>query len=265
MDDENDSLTIDTASPPPLTIPIIEQNDILLSSLSTNIPIISSEIDEKSVTFKDNETIEENSSSISNLDYDKIPSPLAQSHSPQQSISTILDTIITQIETDTYNQLNSLPIIEDDQMEVEDDDDDDDDNEEEEEEQEMSEKNSSNETAKTEKERSTTKISLSSSKRDFKPTTRTLRSHARGKLNLSTFLSGTNNNIRRVSNRRRALENKLLISASEKEKKRKSLSERSRKDKDTLITNDEIHTSSNSDDQTLDNTNGMNICNNQNT
>jgi hypothetical protein len=256
MDDENNNLTIDTSSPPssPLTIPIIEQNEKLFSSMSSNIPQTTSEIDEKVMTPE--ETFNENTSHVSNLDYDKISSPLSQSHSPQAHISTILDTIITQIEINNDNQLNSLPIIEDDQMEIEDDDDEDDDNDDDEEE---------TKSLKIEKEQSTTKSSSSSTiiKRDLKPTTRTLRSHARGKINFSTLLKSSsnannnNNNVRRVSNRRRALEKKILLATNEKERKRKSLSERTKKDKDNLTTNDDIQTSSNSDDQTIENPNGM--------
>jgi len=281
MDDDNNNnnLTIDTS---PLTIPIIEQNEKLLSSMSSSTPIISSEIDEKVVINKEYEqnieTIEENNSHIINLDHDKIQSPLFQSHSPQTIISTILEAVITQIELNNNdndndnNQLNSLPIIEDDQLEVEEDDDDDDDEndeneeqeeqeeqeeeEEEEEIQETPEKNSSNKSIKIEKERSTTKSSLSpSSKHDLKPTTRTLRSHARKKISLSALNQTLSNpsNIRRVSNRRRALEKK--IAANEKEKKRKSISERLKKDKDNMTPNDDNHTSSNSDDQINENPN----------
>jgi len=252
MDDEDTNLTIDTSS---LTIPIIEDNEKLLSSLSSNTPIILSEITEKVVINEENNpTIEENNSQVSNLDPDQIHSPLNQSHSPQTIFSTILDTIITQIESNNPS-LNCLPIIEDDQIEGEDDDDDDEENEDEDEEeeteeQENPEKSLSNKTIKIEKERSVNKSSLL--KGDLKPITRTLRSHARKKSNLST--SNSNNNIRRVSNRRRALENKLLLAANEKGKKRKVLFERSKKHKES--TNDEMHTSSNSDDQTTEPPNG---------
>jgi hypothetical protein len=185
---------------------------------------------------------------VTNLDPDEILSPLVQFHSPRTIISTILDHVLTQIESNENNsQLNSLPIIEDDQLDVEDDDDEDDDENEEEDEEE----NSSNKSIKIEKERSVTKIS--SIKGDSKPTTRTLRSHARKKIDLST--SNPNNNIRRVSNRRRALEKKLLLATHEKEKKRKLMPERVKKDKDNLAINDEMQTSSNSDDQTTEPTN----------
>jgi hypothetical protein len=262
MDDDDNSdnnLIIDTSS---LTLPIIEDNEKLFSSLSSNTPIISTiEIAEKVIINEENEN--NHSSQVSNLDPDQIHSPLNQSHSPQTTISTVIDTIITQIESNNL-PFNCLPIIEDDQMEGEDDDDDDDedednedDEEEETEEQEYSEKLPSNKIIKNEKEQTMNKSSLTT-KGDLKPITRTLRSHARKKSNLSTLnqtsSSNSNNNIRRVSNRRRALENKLLLAASEKNKKRRTLFERSKKDKES--TNDEIHTSSNSDDQTTEPTNG---------
>ncbi|CAF4173907.1 unnamed protein product [Rotaria sp. Silwood2] len=268
----NNNLTVDTSS---LTMPIIEQNEKLLSSMSSSIPITSSENDEKIVFHneheQDNDKIKinrnKNSSHMSNLEHGKKNSSLSQSHSPQTVITTLLDSVITQIETNNDQQLNSLPIIEDDQMEVDDDDDDDDENENDDDDDDIEQgtiqKNSSNKSIKVDKERSTTKTSSSSlstiisTKRDLKPTTRTLRSHARAKINLSTSMqnsSNTYNNVRRVSSRRRALEKKYLVS-NEKEQKRKSISERSKKDKDNTITNDDIHTSSYSDDQTTENTN----------
>lgn len=260
-DNDNDnSLIIDTSS---LTIPIIEENEKLFSSMSTNLPSnIPSEIDDKFMIKKDyeenNETIEDTNSRLSNLDYEKISSPPVQSHSPKTIISTILDTVITQIElndNNNNNKLNSLPIIEDDQLEVEEDDDDEEENEEEDEEEspENPEKSSSSSTKsnKIEKERIIIKSSIL--KPDLKPTTRTLRSHARKKINLSTLnqtlANSTNNNNRRVSNRRRALENKILLATNEKEKKRKSISERLKKDKDNIPLNEDNQTSSNSDDQ----------------
>ncbi|CAF1078223.1 unnamed protein product [Adineta steineri] len=280
MNDDNNNLTIDSSSPSSLTIPIVEQNEKLLSSMSTNIPITSSEINDKAVTPppEDNEENVNNNNSYKpsfDDDNDKLSPLTPQSQSTQTIISTILDDIIAQIELNNNNnnddndnnndnndnnELNSLPVIEDDQMDVDDDEDDDDDNEEgegeEEEEHEYTEKNSSIKLHKTEKERSTTRTH--SSKTDLKPTTRTLRSHARGKRTSSTLIqtsSTTNNNVRRVSSRRRALDKKILLAANEKEKKRRSISERSKKDKDNPTTNDDNHTSSNSDDQTLESTN----------
>jgi hypothetical protein len=266
MDDNNNSTLDTSSSSSSLTIPIIEQNEKLLS---LNIPITTSDIDEKVITHieeHENEAIEENlpttntqehSSHITNLANDEQFSSICQSHSPQTTISTILDTIITKIELNNDNQLDVLPIIEDEQMDVDDDDDELDDDEEEEEQE-----NSSNKSLKIEKEQSTNKIpSLISSKRDLKPTTRTLRSHARGKISLSTsnqISSNINNNVRRVSNRGRVIEKKLLMTLNEKDKKRKTMPERLKKDKDNTTVNDDIHTSSNSDDQTIENTNGMN-------
>jgi hypothetical protein len=242
-DDNNNHLIIETSSS--LTIPIIEENEKLLS---LNSPIISLENDEKVMINKEQEENHE-TIDVPNLDPDEILSPLVQFHSPRTIISTILDHVLTQIESNENNsQLNSLPIIEDDQLDVEDDDDEDDDENEEEDEEDNSDKNSSNKSIKIEKERSVTKIS--SIKGDSKPTTRTLRSHARKKIDLST--SNPNNNIRRVSNRRRALEKKLLLATHEKEKKRKLMPERVKKDKDNLPITDEIQTSSNSDDQTTE-------------
>ncbi|CAF2044051.1 unnamed protein product [Rotaria magnacalcarata] len=250
---DNNNLTVDTSS-----MPIIEHSKKLLSSMSSSIPVTSSENTEKSQNIKEHENEDEilklnrhrNSSHISNLEQAKrIPSSLSQSQSPQSIISTLLDKVITEIETTNDQQLNSLPIIEDDQMEV--DDDDDDDNDENEDDDDDDKERS---TAKT----SSSSSSSSSSKRDLKPTTRTLRSHARAKVNSLTLIqssSNTYNNVRRVSSRRRALEKKSLLSANENEKKRKSLSERSKKDKDNTATNDDIHTSSYSDDQTTENTN----------
>jgi hypothetical protein len=211
------------------------------------------ENDEKVMITKEQEENHE-TIDVTNLDPDEILSPLVQFHSPRTIISTILDHVLTQIESNENNsQLNSLPIIEDDQLDVEDDDDEDDDENEEEDEEE----NSSNKSIKIEKERSVTKIS--SIKGDSKPTTRTLRSHARKKIDLST--SNPNNNIRRVSNRRRALEKKLLLATHEKEKKRKLMPERVKKDKDNLAINDEMQTSSNSDDQTTEPTNMEKVSN----
>lgn len=265
MDDEDtndNSLTIDTSA---LTIPIIEENDKLFCSLSSNTPIVSSEMTEK-VTIdqtleETHETAEEDAPQVSNLEPEQIHSPLVQSQSPRTISSIVLNSIISQIESES-SQLHSLPIVEDDQMEAEDDDEEDDENEDDEEETEEPEnpeKLSASKTMKPDKEPSSTKTSLS--KGDFKPTTRTLRSHARKKSNLSasnqtsSSSSNSNTSTRRVSNRRQALENKLLLSAHEKERKRRPLSERLRKEKES--TNDEIHTSSNSDDQTTEPNNGI--------
>ena len=66
---------------------------------------------------------------------------------------------------------------------------------------------------------------------DSKATTRTLRSHARGKLNL-LISNQTSNNNRRLSNRRRALQKNICLDINEKSQR---------------------ETSSNSDDQTTDN------------
>ena len=74
------------------------------------------------------ERIEPENSHVSNFDSDSILSPSIQSHSPQTIISTILNTLLTEIESNDNNpslQVNSLPIIEDDQMEGEEDDEDD--------------------------------------------------------------------------------------------------------------------------------------------
>ncbi len=238
--------------------------------MSFNTPLISTETDEKIVDHQDpepnDERIEETNSYRTDLDQDSIDPSLPQSHSPQTIISTILDTVITEIESNKTAPLNSLPIIEDDQIENDEDEEDEEENDEEEEEedaeeQENSDKPSANKSSTIEKDRSTSKSSPL--KLDLKPTTRTLRSHARKKFNLSSSnsmsSSNSNNNIRRVSNRRRALENKLLLAANEKEKKRRSISERSKKEKDNVPTNEEIQTSSNSDDQTMETTNGINF------
>jgi hypothetical protein len=73
---------------------------------------------------------------------------------------------------------------------------------------------------------------------DSKQTTRTLRSHARGKL-ITNF-----NDNRRVSNRRRIFEKKFSFDINEKPQRKKTISERS---------NNNNETSSNSDDQTIEN------------
>ena len=254
MDDEdtNDNcLTIDTS----LKIPTIEANDKLLSSLSSNIPVQTATIDADEQE-EDHQVHEETSSSQISLP----ESEPIQSQSPQTVSSIILETIINQIESDN-SQLNSLAIIEDDQNEPEDEDEDEEENEEDEEEteeQDSAEKSSANESNKIEKERS--KMGSTLAKGDFKTPTRTLRSHARKKINLAVFnpvsSNANNNNTRRVSNRRRALDNKLLLAVHEKESKRKTLAERMRKEKDS--THDEVHTSSNSDDQTTETTHGTN-------
>jgi len=129
MDDDDNNNDTSSSS---LTIPIIEDNEKLLSSMTTNIPIISPE------------KIEENNSHQPNLDHNEIRSPLFESRSPQTTIiSTILDTVITEIESNNNNlQLNTLPIIEDDQLDIDEEEDDDDENDDEdEEEQENPEKN----------------------------------------------------------------------------------------------------------------------------
>ena len=132
MDDNNNS-TIDTSSSSSsssssITLPIIEANEKLLSSISTNIPITSSDVDEKVMIIneeQENETSQENlnnkksidnSSHLTNLDINEKFSPLTEYHSPQTIISTILDTVITKIESIIDdNQFNVLPIIEDEQ------------------------------------------------------------------------------------------------------------------------------------------------------
>ncbi|CAF0746031.1 unnamed protein product [Adineta ricciae] len=266
MNDDNNNLTISPASPSvassssALPHPIIEQNEKLLSSMSTDIPIASPEPDEKlviSTEDNDNHTNDDSSQATSLNDNEKYP-PLSSTSSPQTVISSVLDALITQIESNNENQLHSLPVIEDDQMDVEEDEDEEEENEDDEEEQETIEKSSSNKSHKTEQERMSTRIS-SVSKTDLKPTTRTLRSHARGKRNLSTLVqtsaSLNNNNGRRVSSRRRALDNKTLAIMNERERKRRTTSERLRKDKDNLMNTDDMQTSSNSDDQTSENTN----------
>ena len=261
MDDEDNNLIIDTSS---LTLPIIEDNEKLLSSLSSNTPIAPIETTEKVIINE--EPKDNDQSQVSNLEPEQpIESPLEeQSHSPQTIVSNVIDTIINEIELNNP-PFNCLPIIDDDQMEGEEDDEEDEENDEEDdeiEEPEYSEKPSSNKTNKIEKEPSVNKSPTA--KGDLKPTTRTLRSHARKKSNLSTYnttslSSNSNNNIRRVSNRRRALDNKLLLAANEKDRKRRTISERSKKDKDSA--NDEMQNSSNSDDQTTEPTNGNNINN----
>ena len=253
MDDEdtNDNcLTIDTS----LQIPIIKENDKLLSSLSSNISMQISKTNSDDGDEENHLHLHEDNSS-SHPD-----SESNQSQSPQTISSIVLDTIINQIELEN-SQFNSLPIVEDDQIEPDDDDEDEEDNEEDEEEteeQENPDKSSTNKTIKIEKERSN--IRSTSVKGDSKPMTRTLRSHARTKINLIGFNSSSsnanNNNTRRVSSRRRALDSKLLLVAHEKERKRKTMIDRSRKDKESV--NDDNHTSSNSDDQTMETTHGKN-------
>jgi hypothetical protein len=72
---------------------------------------------------------------------------------------------------------------------------------------------------------------------DSKQTTRTLRSHARGKI-----ITNSNDN-RRVSNRRRIFEKKISFDTYEKPQRKKTISERSNNNE----------TSSNSDDQPIEN------------
>lgn len=251
-DDTNTNLTIDTSST--MTIPIIEESEKLFSSMSTNL---NRDIDnEKHLSDdKSNENlfIEETHSHSSNLD-----SESNQSQSQETIVFDVLNQILNDIETDINMPMNSLPIIEDDQMDVEEDEDDEEENDDEEDddEQDNSDKSTTIKLNKIDKERTTNRtLTL---KTDLKPTTRTLRSHARKKSNLTNFnsnLSSTNNNnnTRRVSNRRRALENKLLLNAHEKEKRRRTLTERIKKDKDP---NDDNHVSSNSDDQTTESAHG---------
>lgn len=267
---DNDNVTIDTSSPS--SIPIIEHNEKVLSSMSSSMPAESIENTEKSQIVREyeNEIIKlphRSSSYTSNLEQSKNASPPAsRSQSPRTIISTILDKMISEIESTNDQQLGSLPIIEDDQMEVDDDDDDEnDDNENENDdydddgEQTNLQKGLSNKTLKSDKEQSATKGSTSP-KRDLKPITRTLRSHARAKVNLSASTQSSSNTLnsgRRVSSRRRALEKKRMFNTNEKERKRKSASERLKKDKDNNLGNDDNHTSSYSDDQTTENTNGI--------
>ena len=93
MDDEENNSTIDTSS---LTIPIIEENDKLLSSLSSNIPITSPVSDEKVMINQEleekNEMMEDKSSQLSDLE----PEPI---QSPQTILTSILQSIITEIES----------------------------------------------------------------------------------------------------------------------------------------------------------------------
>jgi hypothetical protein len=77
---------------------------------------------------------------------------------------------------------------------------------------------------------------------DSKTTTRTLRSHAKRTLDIS-ILNQTSNNKRRVSNRRRILKKKLSLDTNERPQRKKTISERSQNNE----------TSSNSDDQTIEN------------
>ncbi|UJR27750.1 hypothetical protein I4U23_009024 [Adineta vaga] len=261
MNDDNNNLTIDSSSSPSLTLPIIEQNENFLSSMATNVPQISTEEpDEKLViSTEDNEnTINENSPHPTMLDNNEKHLPLSPRSPSPTVIAYILDTVITQIESNNNNQLNSLAVIEDDQMDVEEDEEEEDENEDEEEEHEITEKNSSIKSNRIEKERISTKTS-STSKTELKPITRTLRSHARGRRNLSTLIqtssSSNMNNGRRVSSRRRAMDNKTSVTINDREKRRKTTFERSKKEKDNQINTDDMQTSSNSDDQISENTN----------
>jgi len=175
------------------SLPIIEQNEKFLSTIIT-----STELNDKVVTHeqereKNDKKQEENillSTEINNPSDDQI-------QSTQMIISTIIDNLLIQIES---NQ--NLP------------------------------SNLSEESNVIKKEK----------QGDSKQTTRTLRSHAKGKINLSITNQNLNNN-RRVSNRKRVLEKKLSFDINEKPQRKKRISERSNNNE----------TSSNSDDQTIEN------------
>jgi hypothetical protein len=175
------------------SLPIIEQNEKFLSTIIT-----STELNDKVVTHeqereKNDKKQEENiilSTEINNPSDDQI-------QSPQMIISTIIDNLLIQIES---NQ--NLP------------------------------SNLSEESNVIKKEK----------QGDSKQTTRTLRSHAKGKINLSITNQNLNNN-RRVSNRKRVLEKKLSFDINEKPQRKKRISERSNNNE----------TSSNSDDQAIEN------------
>lgn len=168
--------------------------------------------------------------------------------------STIIHGLIQQMIDDIESTVEShiitvLPIIEDEQMDMDDEGDDDDDDDE---------RKKSDQTAqiseKSPKTDSKEQISKSTTRKDLKPTTRTLRSHARGKSSLSASVTNPshgNNHGRRVSNRRRVLEAKSFMNSGERERKRRTISERSRREKDSNL-NEEFQTSSNSDDQTTE-------------
>ncbi|CAF4427422.1 unnamed protein product, partial [Rotaria sp. Silwood2] len=173
----DDNSTIQTAS-----LPIRRHNEKFLPTI-----IASPEFNDKVITLdkeqeKNDKEQEENilpsthkhSSSLGNFDYEKL-------QSLQMTISTIVDNLITQIDSNINIHSNKS------------------------EEQEL----------------------LNKEKQiDFKITKRTLRSHARGKLNLSISYK-TSNDHRRVSNRRRVSEKTISFDTNEKLQRKKTISERS--------------------------------------
>jgi len=175
----------DNSTTESLSLPIIEQNEKFLSTIMTSTGFNNKVMTHKEEQEKDDKKQEENNSS-----YDQI-------QSTQMIISTIIDNLLTEIESNINLSSN------------------------------LSEKQ---------------KIIKKEKQGDLKQTTRTLRSHARGKINFLITNQNLNNN-RRVSNRRRVLEKKLSLDNNEKPQRVKTISERSN-------TNE---TSSNSDDQTLEN------------
>lgn len=269
MNDDNNNLTIDSSPTSSLTLPTIEPNEKLLSSMSTSTAVLPVEPDDSTTpTAADDDDDDDDDNAAANPTESSSHPPSVDEAdkrspaSPRAIISDILDTVIAQIESTNDNQLQSLPVIEDDQMEIEEDEEEDDENDDDDDEdRESVDKPVSSKSTKTDKEQTPAKT-LSSAKTDLKPTTRTLRSHARGRRNLATFAHASgrgNSHVRRVSSRRQALDSKVLLTGLDRERKRRTPSERSRKDKDSTLTNEDVQTSSNSDDQASENANGRTI------
>jgi hypothetical protein len=175
------------------SLPIIEQDEKFLSTIIT-----STELNDKVMTHKDEREKNDKKQEESILLSAENTNPFDdQIESLQMIISTIIDNLLTEIESNINLPSNLCQ------------------------EQNL---------IKREKQG------------DSKQTTRTLRSHAKGKTNLSIINSNLNNN-RRVSNRRQVLKKKLSFHTNEKPQRKKRNSKRSNNNE----------TSSNSDDQTIEN------------
>ncbi|CAF1049365.1 unnamed protein product [Rotaria sordida] len=172
----NSNSTMETS-----TLSIIRQNEKFLSTI-----IASPEFNDKVINLdeeqeKNDKKQEENnlsltdkySSSLGSLDYEKL-------QSLQTTISTIVDNLITQIDSNINMHTNT---------------------------------SKKQELIKKEKQN------------DLKQTKRTLRSHAREKLNLSISYQTSNHN-QRISNRRRASEKNISFVTNEKFQRKKTISER---------------------------------------
>ena len=271
--DENPTTTATMIATDTSSVPVSEPtSEVHEKPLATSVSIPYPDVDDEVMNPEEEPAQNEPSrEDLTEIKASEFSSPVGhiepeEEEEPSLTIAAaVLDALLEQVEVNVDHTLTVLPVVEDGQMELDDDGEDDEMDDEEEIETDTTITNHPSTKANKMEDEPTTATTAANtvkssipSRRDLKPTTRTLRSHARGKMSSSasnqTSSSNPNNHGRRVSNRRRALESKPAMMNYEKERKRRTISERSRKEKDNAsTTNEDVQTSSNSDDQMTDN------------